>query len=287
MRFLNGFGLFALVSGFGLGLERFAGGFVSAAHAQAGLPTDGGLLLQDAVTPVMHDLVALHDWLLIVISLIVGLVMLLLLIVIVRFNHRANPVPTKNTHNTLLEVAWTVVPVMILVAIAIPSFRLLYKELTIPEAEVTVKAVGYQWYWGYEYPDNGDIEIISNMVDDADLESGQPRLFTADEAMVVPVDTTVRVIVTAADVIHAFAVPSFGVKIDAIPGRLNETWFRVEKTGMYYGQCSELCGQRHAFMPINVKVVSKEEFRQWTQEQQASAGSGNKIKMAQALAAAR
>lgn len=286
MRFLNGFGLFALVSGLGLGFERLAGGFVSAAHAQPGLPSDGGLLLQDAVTPVMHDLVALHDWLLIVTSLIVGLVMLLLLIVIVRFNHRANPVPTKNTHNTFLEVAWTVVPVMILVAIAIPSFRLLYKQLAIPEAEMTVKAVGYQWYWGYEYPDNGNIEIISNMVDDADLEPGQPRLFTADEAMIVPVDTTVRVIVTAADVIHAFAVPSFGVKIDAVPGRLNETWFRVEKTGMYYGQCSELCGQRHAFMPINVKVVSKEEFRQWTQAQQASAGSGNKIKVARAPAAA-
>ncbi|ABS62292.1 Cytochrome c oxidase subunit II [Parvibaculum lavamentivorans DS-1] len=276
MRFLNGFGLFALA----LGLGHLGGG--SSAYA---LPVDRGLGLPEAVTPVMHDIVALHDWLLITISIIVAFVTVLLAIVMVRFNRRANPTPTKTTHNTLLEVAWTVLPVMILVAIAIPSFRLLYKQVVIPEAEMTVKAVGYQWYWGYEYPDQGDISIISNMVEDADLQEGQPRLFTADEAMVVPVDTTVRVIVTAADVIHAFAVPQFGVRIDAVPGRLNETWFRAEKTGMYYGQCSELCGQRHAFMPINVLVVTREEFQQWSEQQQAAAGSGEKLKLAQAAAA--
>ena len=278
MRFSNVFGLFATALAMGL----LGGGFVSAAHAT---PIDGGLGLQEAVTPVMHDLVALHHWLLITITVIVAFVLLLLIIVIVRFNSRANPTPSKTTHNTLLEVAWTVLPVMILVAIAIPSFRLLYKEVVIPEADMTVKAIGYQWYWGYEYPDNGDISLISNMVEDADLEPGQPRLFTADEALVVPVDTTVRVIVTSSDVIHAFAVPQFGVKIDAVPGRLNETWFRAEKTGMYYGQCSELCGTRHAFMPINVKVVSKEDFQSWVEQQQANAGSDGKVKLAQAVEA--
>ncbi|MFN4229976.1 cytochrome c oxidase subunit II [Parvibaculum sp.] len=275
MRFSNFFGLFATALAMGL----LGGGFVTAAHAT---PVDGGLGLQEAVTPVMHDVIAFHSMLLWIISAIVLFVLLLLIVVIVRFNSRANPTPSKTTHNTLLEVAWTVLPVMILVAIAIPSFRLLYKQVVIPEAELTVKAVGYQWYWGYEYPDNGDISLISNMVEDADLEPGQPRLLAADEAMVVPVDTTVRVIVTSADVIHAFAVPQFGVKIDAVPGRLNETWFRAEKTGMYYGQCSELCGTRHAFMPINVKVVSKEEFQAWAEQQQADAGSDGKVKLAQA-----
>lgn len=280
MRFLNGSGFFAIALALGL----LGGGVITGAHADPSLPVDGGITMQEAVTPVMHDLVALHNWLLIVITIIVAFVSLLLVIVMVRFNRRANPTPTKTTHNTLLEVAWTVLPVMILVAIAIPSFRLLYKQVVIPEAEMTVKAVGYQWYWGYEYPDNGEISVISNMVEDADLEPGQPRLFTADEAMVVPVDTTVRVIVTAADVIHAFAVPSFGVRIDAIPGRLNETWFRAERTGTFYGQCSELCGQRHAFMPINVRVVTKEEFQQWTEQQQAAAGSDGNLKLAQAPA---
>jgi len=276
MRFSNVFGLFAMALAAGLS----GGGFVTAAHAT---PVDGGLGLQDAVTPVMHDIISFHNMLLVIITTIVILVAVLLLIVILRFNSRANPTPSKTTHNTLLEVAWTVLPVMILVVIAIPSFRLLYKEVVIPEADMTVKAVGYQWYWGYEYPDNGDIDLISNMVEDVDLEPGQPRLFTADEALVVPVDTTVRVIVTAADVIHSFAVPQFGVKIDAVPGRLNETWFRAEKTGMYYGQCSELCGTRHAFMPINVKVVTQEEFQAWTEQQQADAGADGKVKLAQAV----
>lgn len=278
MRFLNGFGLFAIALALGL----LGGALAPVAQA---MPVDGGLGLQEAVTPVMHDLVSLHNWLLVTITVIVAFVALLLIIVAVRFNRRANPTPTKTTHNTLLEVAWTVLPVMILVAIAIPSFRLLYKQIVVPEAELTVKAVGYQWYWGYEYPDNGEISLISNMVEDADLEPGQPRLFTADEAMVVPVDTNVRVIVTASDVIHAFAVPQFGVKIDAVPGRLNETWFRAERTGMFYGQCSELCGTRHAFMPINVRVVTKEEFQQWTEQQQANAGSDDTVKLAQAAAA--
>jgi cytochrome c oxidase subunit 2 len=247
------------------------------AHAE---PVERGIGLQSPVTEVMRDIISFHNLLLWIITAIVLFVLALLIIVMVRFNAKANPVPSKTTHNTLIEIAWTVIPVIILVIIAIPSFRLLYKQVVIPEAELTVKAVGYQWYWGYEYPDHGDISVISNMVEDADLQPGQPRLLAADEAMVVPVDTTVRVIVTAADVIHAFAVPPFGVKIDAIPGRLNETWFRAEKTGMYYGQCSELCGTRHAFMPINVKVVTQEEFEEWTQQQQAAVSNAN-VKVAE------
>ncbi|MDO8838768.1 MAG: cytochrome c oxidase subunit II [Parvibaculum sp.] len=280
MRFLIGFGLFA----FALVGWHFDGGFVAAAYA--GQPHDGGLGLQASATPVMDDLIAFHTFLLWIITIIVVFVTALLAIVVLRFNRKSNPTPSKTTHNTLLEVAWTVIPVMILVVIAIPSFRLLYKQVVIPEAELTVKAVGYQWYWGYEYPDHGDISIISNMIPDDQLQPGQPRLLAADYDLVVPVDTTVRVIVTASDVIHAFAVPSFGIKIDAIPGRLNETWFRAERTGMFYGQCSELCGTRHAFMPISVKVVSKEEFEEWVaQEQQAALGGDGKVKLAQAPAA--
>ncbi|MBX3493812.1 MAG: cytochrome c oxidase subunit II [Parvibaculum sp.] len=276
MRFLIGFGLFAIALAGG----HLDGGFATAAFA--GQPHDGGLGFQASASSVMDDIVWFHDFLLWIITIIVVFVTLLLGIVILRFNRKANPNPSKTTHNTLLEVAWTVIPVMILVVIAIPSFRLLYKQVVIPEAELTVKAVGYQWYWGYEYPDHGDISIISNMIPDDQLQPGQPRLLAADYDMVVPVDTTVRVIVTAADVIHAFAVPSFGVKIDAIPGRLNETWFRADRTGMFYGQCSELCGTRHAFMPISVKVVTKEEFEEWVAQEQASLGGDGKLKLAEA-----
>ncbi|MCE9648183.1 MAG: cytochrome c oxidase subunit II [Parvibaculum sp.] len=200
----------------------------------------------------------------------------------VRFNRKAHPTPSKTSHNTLIEVLWTVLPVLILVVIAIPSFRLLYKELVIPPAELTIKATGNQWYWGYEYPDNGDISFDANMVPEDEL-AGRPRLLAADEPVVVPVDTTVRVIVTGADVIHSWAVPAFGVKVDAVPGRLNETWFKATKVGTYYGQCSELCGQGHAFMPIEVHVVSKEEFAAWVEKtKQASATPNESVKLASA-----
>ena len=191
-----------------------------------------------------------------------------MLYVMVRFNARANPEPSKTTHNTLVEVIWTVVPIVILVVIAIPSFRLLYFQRDIPEADMTVNATGYQWYWGYEYPDHGDFAFDSLMLSDEE-RGDQPRLLATDTAMVVPVDTTVRVIVTAADVLHAFALPAFGLKMDAVPGRLNETWFKAEKTGTYYGQCSELCGIRHAFMPIRIEVVSKADFALWVEEAQS------------------
>jgi cytochrome c oxidase subunit 2 len=187
-------------------------------------------------------------------------------IVSVKFNARANPVPSRTTHNTVLEVLWTVVPVLILVAIAVPSFRLLFHQLEIPEADLTVKATGKQWFWSYSYPDNGPFEFDSLMLKDGDRKADQPRLLAVDNEMVVPVDKVVRVLTTGADVIHAFAVPSFGIKIDAIPGRINETWFKATKEGIYYGQCSELCGRDHAFMPIAVRVVSDQAFTAWLEE---------------------
>ncbi len=198
-------------------------------------------------------------------------VMALLLIVMVRYNRRANPEPSRTSHNTLIEVIWTVAPIVVLVAIAIPSFDLLDRQLAPEEQpEMTVKATGYQWYWGYEYQDGDEISFDSIMLRDGEFESAgkgdksqYPRLLAVDNEMVVPVGTVVRVLVTAADVMHNFAMPSFGLKMDAIPGRLNETWFKAEREGLYYGQCSELCGRDHAFMPIAIRVVSKEQFNTW------------------------
>jgi cytochrome c oxidase subunit 2 len=200
-------------------------------------------------------------------TVITAFVLALLLYVMVRFNAKANPTPSKTSHNTLIEVLWTVLPIVILVVIAIPSFRLLYFQREIPEADMTIKATGYQWYWGYEYPDHGDFAFDSLMLSDEE-RGDQPRLLATDTAMVVPVDTTVRVLVTSADVIHAFAMPAFGLKLDSVPGRMNETWFKAEKTGTFYGQCSELCGIRHAFMPIRIEVVEKEAFAAWVEEAQ-------------------
>jgi cytochrome c oxidase subunit 2 len=183
-----------------------------------------------------------------------------------RFRASANPVPSKTSHHTLVEVVWTVVPILILIVIAVPSFKLLYYGDKSPDAQLTIKAIGHQWYWSYEYPDNGNFTFDSNIVQEADLKPGQPRLLTTDNVVVVPVNTDVRMLVTAADVIHSWAMPAFGVKKDGVPGRLNETWFRVEREGTYYGQCSELCGQLHGFMPIEVKAVSKEAYAKWVEE---------------------
>jgi cytochrome c oxidase subunit II len=216
--------------------------------------------LQEAATPVMENIISFHNLLLVIITLITLFVLALLVIVVVKFNAKANPVPSRTTHHTLIEVAWTLIPVLILVAIAVPSFRLLFQQLDIPKADLTVKVTGKQWYWSYAYPDNGKFEFDSLMAQDK-----QPRLLGVDNEMVVPVDKVVRVQTTGADVIHAFAVPSFGIKIDSIPGRLNETWFKATKVGMYYGQCSELCGKDHAFMPIAVKVVTDQEFAAWVE----------------------
>ncbi len=225
---------------------------------------DGRYGLQDMVTPIGEEARWFHDWILLpVIFAISILVLALLLVVIVRFRRGANPTPSRNTHNTALEVVWTLVPVLILVVIAVPSIRLLANQYSPPAADITVKAIGNQWYWTYEYPDHG-IELISNMLPDEEaLANGEPRQLAVDERMVVPVGATVKMIITSNDVIHAWGVPAFWVKIDAVPGRLNETWFRTDREGVYYGVCYELCGARHGYMPIAVEVVSRERFAQW------------------------
>ena len=258
-------GLFKKISKWGAGLAAFSA--AGLAFAVAAQPKDWQITFQEAASENMTMITDFNNFLLILMTAISVFVLGLMLYVMVRFNARANPEPSTTTHNTLVEVVWTVVPIVILVVIAIPSFRLLYFQRDIPEADMTVKAVGYQWYWGYEYPDHGDFAFDSLMLSDEE-RGDQPRLLATDTAMVVPVDTTVRVIVTAADVLHAFAMPAFGLKMDAVPGRLNETWFKAEKTGTYYGQCSELCGIRHAFMPIRIEVVSKADFALWVEEAQ-------------------
>jgi cytochrome c oxidase subunit 2 len=214
----------------------------------------------------MDRIVWFHNLLLWIITAIAAFVLLLLIIIMVRFNARANPTPSRTTHNTMLEVAWTVVPVFILILIFIPSIRLLLLQLDLPPADLTIKATGKQWYWTYNYPDNGKFEFDSLMLKEGERKEGQPRLLAVDNDMVVPVNKTVRVITTGSDVIHAFAVPSFGIKIDAIPGRLNETWFKATREGVYYGQCSELCGKDHAYMPITVRVVSEQAFAAWVED---------------------
>jgi cytochrome c oxidase subunit 2 len=240
---------------------------LAAAWAGEGQPTDWQLGFQQSATPMMEHITWFHNMLLITIIAIAAFVLLLLIIVMVRFNARANPTPSRTTHNTPIEVLWTVIPVIILVWIAVPSFRLLFAQLNVPETDLTVKATGKQWFWTYSYPDNGNFEFDSLMVrDTTKLRPDQPRLLGVDNEMVVPVNKTVRVLTTGAEVIHAFAVPSFGIKIDSIPGRVNETWFKATREGIYYGQCSELCGKDHAFMPIAVRVVSEQAFATWVEE---------------------
>jgi len=230
-----------------------------------GQPTPGAIGLQPGVTPLKHDAAFFHDVILLPIITVITLFVLALLVwVVVRYNKKANPTPAKWSHNTTIEVIWTVVPVLILMFIAIFSFRLLYAYHDMPKPYMTVKATGYQWYWGYEYPDNGISEFISNVLpEDKAKAKNVPYLLAATEPLVVPVGKPVRVIVTGADVIHAFAVPAFGIISDAVPGRLNETWFKVERPGVYYGNCRELCGVDHAYMPIEVHAVSQAEFDAW------------------------
>jgi cytochrome c oxidase subunit 2 len=239
------------------GMALVAGG---TAFAEMGQPAPWEWTLQESASPVMDYIIWFHNWLVGTITVITLFVLVLLIMVVVKFNAKANPVPSKTTHKTLIEVAWTLIPVLILVAIAVPSFRLLFLELDVPKADLTIKATGKQWYWSYAYPDNGKFEFDSLM-----SQEKKPRLLGVDNEMVVPVNKVVRVQVTGADVIHAFALPAFGVKIDAIPGRLNETWFKATKTGMFYGQCSELCGKDHAFMPIAIRVVEDQEFASWVE----------------------
>jgi len=234
------------------------------ARASNAAPQPWELGFQPAASPVMERIESFNTGVSYIIVLISLLVFGLLAWIIIRYNHRRNPVPGKTSHNTVLEVLWTIVPVIILVAIAIPSFKLLYYEADIPKPDLTIKAIGKQWFWTYQYPGSGNFQFDSLGLSDVDaLKRAEPRLLGVDNAVVVPVNKVVKVVTTGADVIHSWAVPAFGVKMDAIPGRLNETWFKATAEGTYYGQCSELCGARHAFMPIEVKVVSQEAFNAW------------------------
>lgn len=234
------------------------------AHADQPVPWQMGF--QKSVTPIMDGFVAFHDLLLYIITAVTLFVVALLVYVCIKFSAKNNPTPSKTSHNTLIEIIWTAVPVLILVVIAVPSMRTLYYNETIPEdAELTLKIIGKQWYWEYQYPDQG-LTFESNMIPDDQLKDGDIRLLTVDNQVVLPVDTTIRLQSTGGDVIHNWAVPAFGTKLEAIPGRLNEGWVRVKETGTYYGQCSELCGVGHGFMPVSVKVVTKEEFKQWVEK---------------------
>ena len=238
-----------------------------------GEPTPGGIAIQPQVTELGREAQSFHNnWLLLLCAVISALVLVLLLWTLIRFNRKANPTPSRTSHNTAIEVVWTLVPVLILVGIAIPSISLLRKQYSPPPADLTVKVIGNQWYWTYQYPDNGGFEIVANMLKEKDqVKAGErfrtdadgPKLLAVDERIVIPQGKIVKFIVTSNDVIHSFAVPAFWTKIDANPGRLNETWVKVDRPGVYFGQCSELCGARHGFMPIAVQVVSPAEFAQW------------------------
>jgi len=272
-----------LATGFASLLLTAAGAGVVGAKT-TGQPYPWQMGFQAAATPVKHEMAWFHDMLLAIITLISLLVLGLLIYVMVKFNAKANPTPSRTTHNTVIEVLWTVVPIVILLIVTIPSVRLLYFQNTVPEnAEITIKAIGHQWYWSYEYPDDG-FGFDALMVDEASLQDGQPRLLTADNAVVVPTGKIVRLIATADDVIHAWAIPAFGVKVDTVPGKLNEAWFQVERPGIYYGQCSELCGVNHAFMPIEVHAVTAEEYDAWlttAKEEYAHLDDGNGVGLAE------
>jgi len=261
----------------------------------AGALADGGakdwqMGFQPAVSPTAEEIHWFNDYILLpVIIFIVVFVMALLAYAMWRFSATRNPTPSRTTHNTTIEVLWTAVPVMILIVIAIPSFKLLYFADRVEEGDITLKAIGRQWYWSYQYPDYGDFEFDATLVPAEDLQPGQKRLLTTDNLVVLPVDTNIRLLVTASDVLHSFALPAMGIKLDAVPGRVNETWLRIEAEGTYYGQCSELCGSGHAYMPIMVKAVSKSDFEAWIeqakQEFAARGSAGGDLRVAAAAAA--
>ncbi len=238
--------------------------------AQDGIATPWQLGFQESATPIMTQITDFHNFLNIIITVVALFVLALMIYVMWRFNEKRNPNPSRTSHNTALEVAWTVIPIFILVVIAIPSFRLLFAQYDFPKADITITATGSQWYWTYEYPDEG-IRFDSIMVAEANLKEGQPRLLTVDNDVVVPVNANVIVGLKSNDVIHDWAVPAFGVKLDAVPGRYQKTWFRAEREGIFYGQCSELCGRNHAFMPIAVRVVSQDEYDAWVAEHKSAA----------------
>jgi cytochrome c oxidase subunit II len=239
-----------------------------AAIASAAEPQPWQMGMQPPATPVKDRLNAFHDELLVIIFLISAFVMGLLLYVIVRFNHRRNPIPTRTSHNTVIEMLWTIVPVVILVSIAIPSFKLMYFMDRIPNPDMTIKVTGHQWYWSYEYPDQKGLAFDSNIIQQAALKPGQKRLLDVDNPLVVPINTNVQVLITSTDVIHSWFIPSFGVQEYAIIGRINHSWFNVERPGTYYGECNQICGVNHAFMPIKIVALPKDAFQQWLGEAQ-------------------
>jgi cytochrome c oxidase subunit 2 len=244
----------------------------AALPALADQPKPWGLGMQDAASPTMQGIISLHTTLTVIITCITLFVFGLLAVICVRFNASRNPVPAKWSHNTLLELVWTLVPVLILVAIAFPSFRLLYAADRVKDADYTLKVTGHQWFWSYSYVDQG-IAFDSNLAQDSDLKPGEPRLLATDTHVVLPVGAIIRIQTTADDVIHSWSVPALGVKIDAFPGRLNETWTRIDRPGIYYGQCSQLCGINHGFMPIEIEAVSKEDFAAWVEQNQSKKSS--------------
>lgn len=251
-----------------------------ATPAFAGQPHDWQLGLQEPASPVKEQIDTFHNYLLIMVFGVSIFVLGLLFYVCWRFSEKRNKTPSTTTHHVKLEIIWTAIPVFIIVLILIPSIRLLYFEDKIENPELTIKVVGHQWYWEYLYPDNGDIRFDSYMIKDEDLKPGQLRLLEVDKRVVLPVDTNIRILITAADVLHAWAVPAFGVKKDAVPGLLQETWVNITKPGVYYGQCSELCGVYHGFMPIVVEAVSKEEFKKWVEQSKGKLTDSNTLKIA-------
>jgi cytochrome c oxidase subunit 2 len=263
--------LLAVVSAFGFGTPL----------AFADQPKAWGIWTQEPATPIMSQIVALHSTITVIILAITAFVFVLLGIIMVRFHHSRQPVAQQWSHNTLLEVVWTLIPVLILVGIAFPSFKLLFAMDRTENADYTIKAIGHQWYWSYAYPDL-NITFDSNLVQDDSLQPGEPRMLTTDAHVVVPVNAVIRLQTAAEDVIHSWAVPAFGVKIDAMPGRLNETWFKAERVGHYYGQCSQLCGVNHGFMPIQIDVVTKEEFDAWVEKNAQKSSSAANSQLAAA-----
>ena len=235
--------------------------FSGAAFAAA--PRNWQLGLPEPVSPTAEFIDVFHDWLIVLCTVISVFVLVLLLWASFRFNEKRNPTPSTRTHNSVLEVAWTVVPILILLAVAIPSFKLLYMADRTPDPDMTLKIIGNQWYWSYEYPDHGNFTFDANLVAEADLKPGQKRLMDTDNPVVLPVGKKVRLLMTATDVLHAWAISDFGVRLDTVPGRINETWVQIDKPGTYYGFCSELCGAGHAYMPIMVKAVTPAEFEAW------------------------
>tara|TARA_B100000315_G_C14593089_1_gene597024 strand:- start:3622 stop:4494 length:873 start_codon:yes stop_codon:yes gene_type:complete len=251
-------------SGVAFLITAFAAFMASGANAAEPIPWQ--MNFQPAATPVMEKIIDFHNLLLTIQVGIVVLVLGLMLYIIIKFNSKSNPEPSKTTHNTPLEVIWTVIPIVILIVLAVPSMKLLFFMDKAPNPEMTLKITGHQWYWSYQYPDNGDFEFDSNIIPDDEIKPGQRRLLEVDNQVVLPVNTEIRLLMTSEDVIHNWAIPAFGVKMDTVPGRTNESWIKVTKPGTYYGQCSELCGVNHGFMPVAVKVVSKDEFKKWAAE---------------------